>query len=399
MFESFTQLRRSPVFHSNETINICLDELYKNSDSVNNLSREQFRKLLNYCVKQNHFMFEDRIYDQIDGVAMGSPLGPVLANIFMSHLERNALAKYCGNLPSVYKRYVDDSFLVFNDYDDCELFLEYRNTLHQNIKFTVEIEDNDCLSFLDVLISRTDDGKIETSVYRKKIFSGLYMKNDSFVPLSFKNSLVYGLLNRTFKICSSNEIFKKEVKIVKDILLCNSFSCNYINRLIKRFLNQKECSEVKQQEFGPERKSLFLSLPYCGVNSNKLKRQVERIVCKIAPWSKPNIVFKPSYRLSVVSKLKSPVKTLNKSNVVYKINCLDCNDFYIGMTRRRLHKRLHKHKSRQYCAVFKHISEKGHNINFDKPTVLCSDSSKTRLFVKETFFAHKSLNVNIKSYE
>ena len=125
---------------------------------------------------------------------------------------------------------------------------------------------------------------------------------------------------------------------------------------------------------------------------------------KIAPWSKPNIVFKPSYRLSVVSKLKSPVKTLNKSNVVYKINCLDCNNFYIGMTRRRLHKRLHEHKSIQYCAVFKQISEKGHNINFDKPTVLCSDSSKTRLFVKETLhikdqFAHKSLNVNIKSYE
>ena len=73
------------------------------------------------------------------------------------------------------------------------------------------------------------------------------------------------------------------------------------------------------------------------------------------------------------------------------------------MTRRRLHKRLHEHKSRQYCAVFKHISENVHNINFDNPTVLCSDSSKIRLFVNETLlikdpFAHKSLNVNIKSY-
>ena len=96
----------------------------------------------------------------------------------------------------------------------------------------------------------------------------------------------------------SNEIFKKEVKIKKNILLCNGFSCNYINSLIKHFLNQKECSEVKQQEFGPERKSLFLSLPYCGVNSNKMKRQVERNVCKIAPWSKPNIAFKGTHTVS-----------------------------------------------------------------------------------------------------
>ena len=89
----------------------------------------------------------------------------------------------------------------------------------------------------------------------------------------------------------------------------------------------------------------------------KTKRNCDYIhfTGKIAPWSKPNIVLKPSYRLSVISKLKSPVKTLNKCNIVNKINCLDCNDFYIGMTRRRLHKRLHKHKSRQYCAVFKHI--------------------------------------------
>ena len=53
--------------------------------------KKSIKKLVNYCVKQNHFAFIDNIYDQIDGVAMGSPLGPILANIFMSHLENTAL--------------------------------------------------------------------------------------------------------------------------------------------------------------------------------------------------------------------------------------------------------------------------------------------------------------------
>ena len=80
-----------------EAIDICLNKLYCNDEIVYNLTRSQFKKLLNHCVKQNHFAFNDNIYDQIDGVAMGSPLGPILANIFMSHLESTALHKFHGN--------------------------------------------------------------------------------------------------------------------------------------------------------------------------------------------------------------------------------------------------------------------------------------------------------------
>ena len=59
-----------------EAIDICLNKLYCNDEIVYNLTRSQLKKLLNYCVKQNHFAFNDNIYDQIDGVAMGSPLVP-----------------------------------------------------------------------------------------------------------------------------------------------------------------------------------------------------------------------------------------------------------------------------------------------------------------------------------
>lgn len=66
------------------------------------------KQLLELCTKNVHFSFEDKIYKQKDGVAMGSPLGPVLANIFMVQLERNVIPKltHCM-LP--WKRFVDDT--------------------------------------------------------------------------------------------------------------------------------------------------------------------------------------------------------------------------------------------------------------------------------------------------
>ena len=102
--------------------------------------------------------------------------------------------------------------------------------------------------------------------------------------------------------------------------------------------------------------------------------------------------------------MKSPVPLLNKSNVVYKINCIECDEFYIGMTKRRVHIRLKEHKTRHYSAVFKHIHEHKHNIDFEHPKILCNDSNKMRLLVKETLSiigqsANKSLNVNVKSFE
>ena len=86
----------------NENIEICLDKLYEHTKLVHNLKRLQLKKLLNYCVKENYFSFENHYYDQTDGVAMGSPLGPILANIFMSHFEEKALNKYDGNPPLYY---------------------------------------------------------------------------------------------------------------------------------------------------------------------------------------------------------------------------------------------------------------------------------------------------------
>ena len=131
---------------------MCLDRLFLNTDKVHNLSRCQLKKLLVFACKESHFLFNGQVFDQVDGVAMGSPLGPVLADNFMSHVETVAFREFTGVLPSVYRRYVDDIFLAFNCKDDMLLFYDWLNSQHINAKFTKLEENDNKLSFLDVLV-------------------------------------------------------------------------------------------------------------------------------------------------------------------------------------------------------------------------------------------------------
>ena len=301
-------------------------------------------------------------------------------------------------------RYVDDIFLIFNDRDDAEFFLEFMNSQDSNIKFTLEMENNDSLPFLDVLITRSEDMTISTSIYRKDTFSGLLMQYDSFLPPSFKRNLISGLIYRAWKICSSEDLFQQELIKLKKLLNANGFPLGLINRQIKLFLHKQETSETKSTHFGPEKRVIFLSLPFCGENSIKLSRQIGRITNKIAPWSSVKIVFRHICRLKNISKLKSAISVLNRSNVIYKINCQECSEFYIGLTTRRLKTRIDEHRKRTYSAVFKHAKDSSHSIDFSNPHVLATDTLKLRLQVKETllikqYAAHKSLNVNTESFE
>ena len=162
-----------------ETLILFVQNLYKNQTHVNNLTKSSFYKLLKITMFESFFIFDEKFYEQCDAAVMGSPVGRTLANVFMCHFE-NIWLENCPShfKPIVYRRFVDDTFVLFRSKDHVEKFRNYLNKQHKNIKFTSEIEENGLLSFLDIKISR-ENNKFVTSVYRKPTFSGLSV---TFIP-------------------------------------------------------------------------------------------------------------------------------------------------------------------------------------------------------------------------
>ena len=134
---------------------------------------------------------------------MGQPLSPTFANIFLSFYEENWLSSCPPYFtPVFYRRYIDDTFLVFKHSSHVSLVLNYLNNKHPNIKFTCETEISNKLPFLDCNIHRVNN-TFETSVYRKNTFSGLGISNFSFCSNSFKLNSINTLLFRAYGICSN----------------------------------------------------------------------------------------------------------------------------------------------------------------------------------------------------
>ena len=164
-----------------------------------NIPEDNLRQLLLLCTKNVQFTFNGQIYRQVDGVAMGSPLGPILADIFLSSLEN----KLDGVIQDtyLYVRYVDDTFLLCRNKNQAKQLLQMFNSVHPNMKFTMEEEHSNRLSFLDVSILRKiaslSDRLIikilgRASIYHLPASARFNIKKDSYEIYS-SGHIVYAL--------------------------------------------------------------------------------------------------------------------------------------------------------------------------------------------------------------
>ena len=248
-----------------ETIKNCVNDLFSNDFYSGKLSRNDLYDWLKLTTTKSFFIFDNKLYKQIDEAAIGSSLGPTLANAFLCHCEENLLNECPSQFKLVvYRRYVDDIFVLFNSKEHLKLFVNYMNSKHKNIKFTFETTDSKNFSFLDVKTTRKNK-QFVTSIFHKATFSEVFTNYDSFIFDTYKIGLVHKLLFQFFKICSSIESFHLEVELLRSIFECNNFPVNIIDQYIKKFL--EKLYVPKQIVPTVPKKEFLVVFPYLGTFS------------------------------------------------------------------------------------------------------------------------------------
>ena len=114
---------------------------------------------------------------------MGSPLGPILANIFVGFYEKLLFDRFTK--PYIYLHYVDDTFICFTSRNEALSFFHCLNNLHPSLTFTMDEEKDNKLPLFDILVERRSFAFV-TCIYRKSTFTGLYLSWDPFALKSRK---------------------------------------------------------------------------------------------------------------------------------------------------------------------------------------------------------------------
>ena len=369
-----------------EAINIVREKLFADPTLVHRtkLSIADICDLLRLCLDSTYFVYNGKFFRQKHGCAMGSPVSPIVANLYMEDFEERALRWYTGTKPKLWVRYVDDTFVVIKK-SELTSFFDYINSRDQFITFTQElISDASSLPFLDVLVSVDDSGEIHCKVYRKPTHTDQYLSFDSHHPLVHKYGVVRSLNNRANQIITDEKDRESEREHLDTALS----SCGYPRWAINNALKNKPRAENRPKPL------TRISFPYVKGLSEGLQR-----ICGAHGIT---VAHKPgnTLRQRLVHPKDAPPKD-KISGVVYCIKCggENCVEHYVGETEQPLKKRLYQHRHNAgegiSSAVCRHLRDCNHEFsNNDDVEILSKEKNWFNRGVKEAIFI-KSLNPSL----
>jgi hypothetical protein len=210
--------------------NIPINEtkrILRNNLSQNKVDKPTIKEILNWyttITQQNYFTHKDKVIIQKNGLAMGAPTSSNLSELFLQHIEETKLTPITKKLHLIkYLWYVDDILIIFdNRHTDINSITQEFNSLHNNIHFTHEEEQDKHINYLDITIQR-HDSHLSFSVYRKPTYTDSIIPHDSNHPTQHKYAAIRFLYNRLDSYHLQGTNYTQENNIVANILHNNQF--------------------------------------------------------------------------------------------------------------------------------------------------------------------------------
>ena len=324
-----------------EAIDAVTEKLKKHLRDIDTfgLTPDDVKVLLEQCLNENVFSFNDQHFRQKLGIAMGNPCAPPVAILFLDRLERQILENISLK-PKFLVRYIDDYAGIWTHGEQALLdFLGNMNTMHDTVKFTIEHSGGGSgVPFLDTLVTVETQGghtKIETELYIKPTNSGIILHYQSAHPTLTKHNMARDQFARAIKNSSRMDKEKKSIAKIWALLLENGYPKHLLERLLRE-ARQKVRAPTSARGRGIESDG-YLCLPYvdeqllCKVKS-KVKKSGLNV--KVAWQNKEKL--KNMLVRSSLGKPKCPggqrchtCKTgfrgdCTQKNVVYQIRCGIC---------------------------------------------------------------------------
>lgn len=342
--------------------NVPIDEtidIIRNKLNRSNLLPEAVEELINLLketLAQNYFNFNEKFYKQTDGLAMGSPLSGLLADIYLNNIENEKIFSANNkqaNKIKMYFRYVDDTVMLFNgNARQLDLLHKYLNSLSPKLKFTMEPEQTNKLNFLDLTLTKTNS-KFDYSIYRKPTTTDQTIHSSSYHPQSHKLAAYNSMVHRLLSTPLSESNYIKEVNIIKHIAAANGYASNMVDNIISKHKNKNK---------GPVRNvdtTKYVCVEYNPTIEHCLKKELKRHDIELT--------FRTSNKLMTHLNKTEPKPKFNLSGV-YKIKCDDCPSVYIGQTGRSFHTRYKEHHPdprtvKQKSNVAQHLIDSNHSIS------------------------------------
>jgi hypothetical protein len=296
------------------------------NNQVNPVIIDEILELTSTCLNQNYFLFKNNYFQQLDGVAMGSPLSPLLAEMFLDGFESNLFNSGHDLTRHVHYwfRYVDDVLCCWTGTTrQLEHFFTFINSINNNIKFTMEL-GNKSINYLDLNIQLIE-GKHVFDIYRKPTSTDVIIPADSCHPVQQKTAAFHSLINRLIKIPLNEHNYNKEWKTIQHIAKVNGYQPAIIKSICNAAQKKQALSMVSS--LSPiKTPKLWCKIPYLGKISHSVASYFPRDKYRVAYYT-------PSNLKSMLFNCKDRLPPEERSGT-YCLKCGDCDIKYIGRMER-----------------------------------------------------------------